>query len=268
MKGKEVAFFLEDGVRNTIEQWGSSGPVLLCVHGMTSSRRGWERLAGQLSSTYRVFAIDQRGHGDLAGVWGPMTLDQSVRDLEAAVRTIGETVDILLGHSWGGAVALMAGPRIAARSVVAIDPVIRVLPGTFGPDYVADLRELLAMEGEGRKAGIRAMYADLDPLDREAKVHALSGMSIRAIERIGEENDVESGKWDLRPLLSGYSIPLLILVSGEDSVIAPGDREWLGLQEPRVTVRTVAGAGHNIHRSHLDRVVEEIRVFGKTVFGR
>lgn len=268
MKGKEIAFFLEDGVKNTIEQWGSSGPVLLCVHGMMSSRLGWERLAGQLSSTHRVFAYDQRGHGDLAGVLGPMTLAQSVRDLEAAVRTIGEPVDILLGHSWGGSVALMAGPRIAARSVVAIDPVIRVLPGTFEPDYAADLRELLALEGEDRKAGIRAMYADSDPVDREAKVHALSGMSIRAIERIGEENTVESGKWDLRALLSGYPIPLLILVSGEDSVIAPEDREWLRQQGSRMTVRTIAGAGHNIHRSHLDRVVEEIRAFGKTVSER
>ena len=266
MKGKETSFLLEDGVKNTIEQWGSSGPVLLCVHGMTSSRRGWERLAGRLSPTHRVFAYDQRGHGDLAGVTGPMTLEQSVRDLEAAVRAVGERVDILLGHSWGGSVVLLGGPRIGARSVVALDPVIRVVPGTFGPDYVENLRELLALEGETRKDGILAMYADLDPLDREAKVHALSKMSIRAIEGIGEENGVEEGKWDLRERLSGYEIPLLILVSGEDSVISPGDREWLGRQGPSVTVRTIAGAGHNIHRSHLDRVVEEIRGFGKTVF--
>jgi hypothetical protein len=32
---------LGDGVVTAVEQWGRSGPILLCVHGITNSRRMW-----------------------------------------------------------------------------------------------------------------------------------------------------------------------------------------------------------------------------------
>lgn len=265
VKATEIPFLMDDGVPNTLESWGDRGPVMLCVHGITSSRRSWERLARQLASTHRIFAYDQRGHGDLAGVQGPMTLEQSCADLEAAGRAIGAPVDLLLGHSWGGAVALLGAPRIAARSVVALDPVVRVRPGSFSSDYVEELRELFVLEGEERVRGIRRMYEDSDPADRNAKVHAMREMSIRAIERIGTENDVESGSWDLRKLLSGYPLPLLLVAAGHDSVIEAGDLQEIGLQDSRVRIRIVSGAGHNLHRSHLDTVVSLIRAFEETL---
>ncbi len=261
MRGAVQSFPLEDGVRGILERWGDTGPVVLCVHGITSSRRGWERLVDRLSDSRRVFAYDQRGHGDLAEVTGPMTLEQSVRDLEAAARQTGVPVDLLVGHSWGGAVALLGASRIGARAVVALDPVLRVRPGTFAADYVEELRDVLSLPGEERIARIREMYRDLDPVDREAKVHAMGRMSLGVIEGIGAENGVEEGKWDLRPLLSGYPAPLLVLVSGTDSVIDPEDRKWLEDLRGVVRVRTIEGAGHNLHRSHLDRVLEEIRAF-------
>lgn len=266
MKGKELPFLLDDGVRNTLEMWGESGPVMLCVHGMTSSRRSWERLAGRFSSTHRVFAYDQRGHGDLAGVEGPMTLSQSCTDLRAASRLIDGTVDLLLGHSWGGAVALLGASGISARSVVALDPVVRVCPGSFSSDYVEELRELLSLEGEERIQGIRSMYSCEDSVDREAKVHAMGKMSIRSIERIGSENDVDSGGWDLMSVLSDYRIPLLLVASGYDSVIARDDLERISRLELPITLRSISEAGHNLHRSHLDGVEGLIREFEKTVF--
>ena len=248
-----------------LETWGRGGPVFLCVHGMTSSRKGWTRLAGRLSDEYRVTAYDQRGHGDLADVTVPMTLEQSVRDLEAAARAVGSPVDRLLGHSWGGAVALLGGPRTGARAVVALDPVIRVRPGTFASDYVEDLRDLLDLDRDEKISRIRQMYAQEDPVDREAKVHAMERMSIAALERIGSDNGVEEGRWDLRPLLSRYPLPLLVLLSGEDSVVDPEDRRWLEGLGGSVRVRSIDGAGHNLHRSHLDRVVDEIRIFEKKI---
>ena len=267
LKGRERFFALDDGLRGTLEEWGVGGPPLLCVHGMTSSRKGWTRLAGRFSAERRVFACDQRGHGDLADVTGPMTLEQSVRDLESATRAIGDPVDLLLGHSWGGAVVLCGGPRTGARAVVALDPVIRVRPGTFAADYVEELRDLLSLDRDDRIPRIRELYAKDDPLDREAKVHAMERMSVAALERIGSDNGVEEGRWDLRPLLASYPLPLLVLLSGEDSVVDPEDRQWLEGLGGSVRVRTIEGAGHNLHRTHLDRVVEEIRAFERVAFG-
>lgn len=252
---------MDDGLPNTLECWGDRGPVVLCVHGITSSRRSWERFAGQFSSTHRVYAFDQRGHGDLAAVEGPMALEQSCADLAAAAHVIGAPVDLLLGHSWGGAVVLLGASRISARSVVALDPVIRVRPGTFSEDYVEDLRELLSLQGKERIAGIRAMYAQADPVDQNAKVHAMEAMSIQAIERIGSENGADVGGWDLRETLGGFRVPLLLIEAGHDSVIKPGDLVKSRLPGSKVTIRSIRDAGHNIHRSHLGEVVSMIREF-------
>lgn len=266
MKRLDRPFLLDDGKTGMLSEWGESGPVMLCVHGMTSSRRGWERLAAKFSDTHRVYAYDQRGHGDLSEVPGPMTLEQSLRDLEVAVRTIGKPVDILLGHSWGGAVVLLGGPRISANSVLALDPMIRVRPGTFVPDYVDGLRGLMALEGEDRVQGIRSLYSGLDPVDLEGKLHAMKGMTIQTLERIGSENGVESDRWDLRGLLEDYPLPLLVMVAGEDSVIDKDDRLWLEGHGSHIRVRTIIGAGHSLHRSHLGTVIEEILTFQKIRF--
>ena len=127
------------------------------------------RLAERLQSSYRVFAYDQRGHGDRADVLGPMTLDRSVRDLEAVAATLPGAVHLLIGHSWGGAVALLGGRAIGAERVVAVDPMLRVPPKTFDSEYVDDLRETLALEPVAKERAIRAMYAGAEPIDIAGK---------------------------------------------------------------------------------------------------
>src|ERR1700686_2407479 len=135
---------LESGATTTVECWGDAGPAILCVHGISSSRRDFTRLGEALASTHRVFAYDQRGHGD-AETAAPMTLDVLAADLRSVADSIG-TVAAVVGHSWGGAVALVGGPKIA-RALVLVDPMIRVAPGTFenGAAHGGwDLRERLA----------------------------------------------------------------------------------------------------------------------------
>src|ERR1700722_158590 len=149
---------LGDGFETRLESWGSAGPIVLCVHGITSSRRSWTRLGETLAPDHRVYAYDQRGHGDSAAILGPMTLQRSVADLAAVALALPGQVDLLIGHSWGGAVAIRGGRSIGVVKVLAIDPMIRVTPGTFESDYVHALRPLYATHRNEREAGIRAMY--------------------------------------------------------------------------------------------------------------
>jgi len=129
---------LESGATTTVECWGDAGPAILCVHGIGSSRRDFAKLGEALASTHRVFAYDQRGHGD-AETATPMTLDVLTADLRSVADSIG-TVAAVVGHSWGGAVALAGGPKIA-RALVLVDPLIRAGSETYGG---WDLRERLA----------------------------------------------------------------------------------------------------------------------------
>ncbi len=252
---------LDDGASTTLSKWGRWGPSILCVHGITSSRASWTRFAERFGARYRVSAYDQRGHGDSAELHGPMTLERSLRDLLNVAAAIGDPIDVIVGHSWGGAVALRGGAELQPRGVVAIDPMVRVPPGTFASEYVDDLRELFALNGEARRRGIAKMYESIDPVDREAKLHAMQHMSIETLEALGSENRTDEGAWDLRGLLVSYPVPLLLALAGEESVVSASDlafvRECGG---PKVTTKIFEGEGHNLHRSAFDefaRTVEE-----------
>jgi len=207
-----------------------------------------------LSTSARTYAYDQRGHGDSAAVPGPMTLARSVDDLVAVGDAVADRVDLLIGHSWGGAVAILGARRLRARRVIAIDPMIRVVPGTFESEYVDDLRETLSLERGLREGAIRAMYAGSHPSDVAGKLHAMMPMTIGALEHLGGDNDVDGGGWNVRKALENYPVPLDILAAGVDSVMSADDLAFVRERGgPNVAITVFENEGHNLQRSAFDR---------------
>jgi pimeloyl-ACP methyl ester carboxylesterase len=254
---------LGDGDTTTLEQWGESGPALLFVHGIGSSRKSWVRTAEALAGTYRVFAYDQRGHGDSAAIAGPMTHEQSVRDLLTVARAIDGEIFALIGHSWGGAIVLRGGHEVACTRVIAIDPMIHYVTGTWAADFADDLEPLFALPDDAREGAIRAMFAGLPPVEVEAKVHALRRMSSEPIVALGVDNGADAGNWDLRETVRAYPKPLLLLLADpSDSVVSLEDaafvREHGG---PNITTEVFAGEGHTLHRTAFDRYARSVAAF-------
>ncbi len=245
---------LESGATTTVECWGDAGPAILCVHGISSSRRDFARLGEALASTHRVFAYDQRGHGD-AETDAPLTLDALAADLRAVADSIG-TVAAVVGHSWGGAVALVGGPKVAP-ALVLVDPMIRVAPGTFERDYVDELAALLGhAPGAERDAAVRDAFADADPRDRDGKVHAMASLESDTLRRLGRDNRTDDGGWDLRERLASVKIATTILLAGVESVVASDD---LAQRNARVRVETFDSHGHALHRSAFARFADAVR---------
>lgn len=257
----EVNVPLDDGARTTLERWGERGPVMLCVHGMTSSRKSWERLASRYSDRYRVFAYDQRGHGDSAGVGGPMTLHRSLADLYCVMDAIGEPVELLLGHSWGGAIALLGGERFDVARVAAIDPMIRQATPQWYAEFIEDVREIFALHGIERDEKVRVEYAAWPPIDRERKVHAVHAMTLDPIAALRDENAPET--WDLRRDLVNYPKPLLLAMAEPgESIVTPEDLAYVrGHAGSNATIRVFDGQGHNLHRIDFDRFAEVLDAF-------
>jgi pimeloyl-ACP methyl ester carboxylesterase len=252
---------LDDGAVTTLTRWGESGPLVLCVHGMTSSRLGWARVAERLSATRRVVAYDQRGHGDMGGVTGPMSIEQSVADLARVARSLGSEIDSVVGHSWGGAVAIRGAKVVRARSTVAIDPVVRQVSSVWYDEYLAELESVFALHGAEREARLRADYAGVHPLDLEGKVHAMHAMEARTLEKIRDENPAD--RWDMRADIAEFASPLLLaLADPSESIIGGEDFAFLEeLRNPNVAVEVFEGEGHSLHRSAFERFIETLERF-------
>ena len=254
---------LGDGDSTTLEQWGVSGPALLCVHGIASSRRSWVRTAGALAGSYRVFAYDQRGHGDSATIRGPMTHDQALLDLAAVAHAIPGGVFALIGHSWGGAIVLKGGRRLEVERVVAIDPMIHYAGGAWAADFVDDLVPLFDLAPDVRVPAIEAMFAGSPPVEIAAKVHAMRRMTIEPIVALGAENGADSGAWDLREDMRAYPKPLLLLLADPaDSVVLPDDVAFVRANAgPNVALEVFEGEGHTLHRSAFERYAGSTEAF-------
>lgn len=252
---------LDDGAKTVLEGWGSSGPIIVCVHGMTSSRKSWEAFGLRFGDRFRVYAYDQRGHGESAGVKGPMSLDRGLRDLDNVLNAISEPVELLIGHSWGGALAILGGRKFDCAGVVAIDPMIRQVSHEWYDEYIEELDERFALVGDARDAKVREEYAEWPHLDREGKVHAEHSMTSEPIRRLRDENPPES--WNLRNALTAYPKPLLLaMADGEQSISPPEDLEYVRARGgPNVTIRVFQGQGHNLHRTDFEHFAQAVEDF-------
>src|SRR3954452_11124808 len=102
------------GHRVAYRQEGS-GPLIVLVHGITSSSATWERVMPALAERYTVIAPDLLGHGESGKPRGDYSLGayaSGIRDLLVALDVERAT---FVGHSLGGGVAMQLGYQFPER---------------------------------------------------------------------------------------------------------------------------------------------------------
>jgi len=126
--------------------------TVVLLHSSASSSRQWSALGTQLGARFDVRAVDLHGHGTgPAWVGGrPLTLADEVALVEPILRAAGPVH--LVGHSYGGAVALKAAAlhRSAVASVAVYEPVLFRWLFDAAPDSDA-AAEVIAVANTMRK---------------------------------------------------------------------------------------------------------------------
>lgn len=163
MAGRET-FTVETAV-GTLAGWVTgSGPRVLLLHGGPGlSFEYLDELAAELGAGFRIAAYQQRGL-EPSTVDGPFTIAQAVEDAISVLDGLEWDRALVVGHSWGGQLALRlaAGHPDRLLGALAVDPLGVVGDGGmvgFEAEIVArtpkaerkrarDLDEL-AMQGQG-----------------------------------------------------------------------------------------------------------------------
>ncbi|MDH4145350.1 MAG: alpha/beta hydrolase [Acidimicrobiia bacterium] len=97
------------GVQVAVHELGGDGPLLLVCHATGFCGRAYQPLAGELASSFRVVALDLRGHGDSTEpVDGDFRWDGMADDVLAVLDALGGGPALAFGHSLGGASLLLA----------------------------------------------------------------------------------------------------------------------------------------------------------------
>ncbi|MEM9728558.1 MAG: alpha/beta hydrolase, partial [Myxococcota bacterium] len=96
---------------HTIVKYEDSDPraYLIFLHGILGTRANWRGIARKFVETrpeWGAILVDLREHGDSLGLAPPHTLEATARDVVGLERELQLPVHGVLGHSFGGKVAL------------------------------------------------------------------------------------------------------------------------------------------------------------------
>lgn len=114
------------GVRLHVAEIGD-GPAVVLIHDWGQHWFAWRHVMAGLAADHHVIAIDLRGSGWSEAPAGGYTTAEGVSDLLAAIDALGLDAVTVVGHGWGGTLAMhlaIAHPDRVTSLVVA---------GTAGP---------------------------------------------------------------------------------------------------------------------------------------
>lgn len=246
-----------------------SGPDLILLHGtITALEDPWIALAQTLTPSHHVVAIDRPGHGRSgsarlvdASVWRQAEI---VRDVARALRL---HKPLVIGHSYGGAVALaygMAYPEETA-GIAALAPICLPEPRLehliFGPRALPLVGDYLSEVLRSSDAALlpilwRSMFLPQAMPPRFANEFPFR-LAARA-DRLVTDGESANALWsDLTRSAMGYCscrVPVHILCGSTDAVVSPIHGSTGAVLIPRARFTLLPGIGHMLHHIRPDLV--------------
>ena len=110
----------DDGLSIVCEVRGKGDTALVFLHGWCGDREYWKNQVDVFAPDYRIVALDQAGHGESGKDRKLWTVGSLAGDVEAVTKALGLKRVILVGHSMGGPVALVAAKRMPGTVVAVI----------------------------------------------------------------------------------------------------------------------------------------------------
>ena len=248
------------------------GPAVVCLHSNASSSSQWRALMKRLAPSHRVVAIDAIGAGK-SSPWpddsGP-TLSDEAAFIEPVLAAT-EQPFVLIGHSYGAAIALVAAlarPERIRALVLYEPPLIALLEEEApGQDASLELRraagDAAASVAVGDRAGAALRFIDYwmgtgsfeaMPAARQAPIAASMDPIARWARALVEEPT---------PLAAfrALAMPVLFMVGSESPASSRAVARLLVKTLPNVTAMTCEGLGHMGPVTHPDIVNDAIAAF-------
>jgi pimeloyl-ACP methyl ester carboxylesterase len=247
---------------------------VVLLHGQPGSPADWQLVTGLLPAQLDAVAADRPGYGSSRLPAGGFAANARavLDDLDSR----GVTRAVLVGHSYGGGVALSAA-SVAPSRVAAV-----VLLASVGPGCLTRWDRLLAAPGAGQLCALVAWR--LTPWLARAR---LAGVASRRGRPLGPDEHVNWQVWGhtgygYRPLWSTFlteqrallrelgeleaalpsvRVPVLVLADPRDAIVPFETARRLARALPNARLQLVEGAGHHLPRRAPEAVVDAIVAF-------
>jgi proline iminopeptidase len=274
------------GARLHVREIGE-GPSIVVLHGGPDF--GFDYLLPELdrlADRFRLVYYDQRGRArSVDGVRpGDVTIESEMDDLDHLRRDLGLESMAILGHSWGGLLAMEYAGRHPERLTQLI--LMNTAPGSYEDrrvfrQHLARIRpaedveamESLAssaafragdiqVEAEYYRIHYRAALRDPGPLDRLVPRLRLNStpeqvLTARAIEDRLYEQTWSSPAYDLLPKLRHLAVPSLV-IHGEDDFVPLEVAVHIAEAIPGARLAVLPRCGHFSYLEAADAVMQHV----------
>jgi len=184
----ESKFVIANGLRLHYLDFGNtSGPPIICIHGLTANAHSFDAVAPRLAGRYHVMSVEVRGRGE--SQWGPpteYTLPAYVSDLRAMLEALSIPRASLIGTSMGGMIAMTFAVTYSAK-------VERIVLNDIGPE----------IDPTGLQ---RIMDYVIDPPDEFKNMAEVVAYYRETYPPIAKESDaviIEWVRWSVKPTPHG-----------------------------------------------------------------
>jgi pimeloyl-ACP methyl ester carboxylesterase/uncharacterized membrane protein YbhN (UPF0104 family) len=253
---------------------GLGAHEVVLLHGQPGSPADWQQVAGRLPAQLHAVAPDRPGYGSSQLPAGGFAVNARavLDDLDSR----GITRAVLVGHSYGGGVALSAA-SLAPGRVEAV-----ILLASVGPGCVTGWDRLLAAPGAGQLCALVAWR--LTPRLARAR---LARIARRRGRRLGADEHVNWQVWGhagggqhplwrtflteqrallgelgaLEHAIASVRVPILVLADPRDTIVPFETARRLARALPDARLQLVEGAGHHLPRRAPEAVADAIVAF-------
>ncbi|MGZ8456273.1 MAG: alpha/beta fold hydrolase [Gemmatirosa sp.] len=253
---------LSTGVRlRYAEEGDPAAPPVILLHGYTDSWHSWSRVMPPLAARHRVFALDQRGHGDSDRPARGYAMRDLAADVIAFMDARGIARAAVVGHSMGALVA-----REVAR---------------LAPERVTQL-VLAGGATTARSEAVLAFQKDVDALVDPVPTAFAREFQLGTAHRpvppefmdraIAESLKVPASVWRqvlaglvaapvATPVAGGPRIPTLVVWGDRDVIFPRSEQDALSRAHQPSTLAVYAGTGHALHWEEPERFARDVLTF-------
>lgn len=249
-----------------------SGPGVVCLHSNASGSGQWRGLMDALVPKFHVLAADSYGAGK-SPPWPAdrkITLGDEVALLEPVLARAGDPF-ALVGHSYGGAIALIAAVTQPhrVRALALYEPTLFALveQESPSPNAVDGIRNTVVASVAALKAGDRAgaarcfidFWMGTGSFDRMPERN--QAVIAEAVTNVQGWKDALFGEPTPLKALAGLDVPVLLIVGKKSPLSSRAVAQRLMHVLPRVEVLELDGLGHMGPVTHPEIVNDVIRPF-------